>query len=145
VIGVEIRRSILDINARTHRRHVMDDEKAAAALRAEKTRIRELLRDTDEAGDSDRVGASEIGDWDDPQASLNLEEVDTAVAESLQARLGAIERAEQRLQNGTYGRSVRSGAVIPDERLEADPAADLTADEALEADLAVDDPFEDEL
>jgi DnaK suppressor protein len=145
VIGVEIRRSILDINARTHRRHVMDDEKAAAALRAEKTRIRELLRDTDEAGDSDRVGASEIGDWDDPQASLNLEEVDTAVAESLRARLGAIERAEQRLQSGTYGRSVRSGAVIPDERLEADPAADLTADEALEADLAVDDPFEDEL
>jgi|HubBroStandDraft_1064217.scaffolds.fasta_scaffold167099_2 DnaK suppressor protein len=123
----------------------MDDEKAAAALRAEKTRIRELLRDTDEAGDSDRVGASEIGDWDDPQASLNLEEVDTAVAESLRARLRAIERAEQRLHDGTYGRSVRSGTVIPDERLEADPAADLTADEALEADLAVDDPLEDEL
>lgn len=123
----------------------MDDEKAAAALRAEKARIHELLRDTDDAGDSDRAGASEIGDWDDAQASLNLEEVDTAVAESLRARLEAIERAEQRLRDGTYGRSVRSGAAIPDERLEADPAADLTADEALEADRATDVPFEDEL
>ncbi len=123
----------------------MDDEKAAAALRAEKSRIHELLRDADNAGDSARVGASEIGDWDDAQASLNLEEVDTAVAESLRARLEAIERAEQRLRDGTYGRSVRSGVVIPDERLEADPAADLTADEALEADRATDVPFEDEL
>jgi DnaK suppressor protein len=47
--------------------------------------------------------------------------------------LGALERATERLRNGTYGRSVRSGAVIPDARLEADPAAELTVDEALEA------------
>jgi DnaK suppressor protein len=45
-------------------------------------------------------------------------------------RLDAIERALQRLDNGTYGRSVRSGAPIPDERLEADPAAELTIEEA---------------
>jgi DnaK suppressor protein len=32
--------------------------------------------------------------------------------------------------NGTYGRSVRSGEPIPDERLEADPAAELTISEA---------------
>jgi DnaK suppressor protein len=44
--------------------------------------------------------------------------------------LQAIERAEQRLAAGTYGRSVRSGAVIPDERLEADPAAEFTVEEA---------------
>ena len=72
------------------------------------------------------------GDWDDPATSLTSEEVDNAVTEQLQERLAAIERAEQRLLDGTYGRSVRSGATIPDERLEADPAADLTADEALE-------------
>jgi DnaK suppressor protein len=110
----------------------MDDETAAARLRAEKTRVLELLRDSSAASESDREGASEIGDWNDPQASLNLEEVDAAVAESLRERLASIERAEQRLRDGTYGRSVRSGAIIPDERLEADPAADLTADEALE-------------
>jgi DnaK suppressor protein len=110
----------------------MDDEKAAAALRVEKTRILELLGDDAELVESDRAGASEIGDWADPQVSLNDEEVQNAVNESLRERLAAIERAEQRLRDGTYGRSVRSGATIPDERLEADPAADLTADEALE-------------
>jgi DnaK suppressor protein len=35
-----------------------------------------------------------------------------------------------RLEAGTYGRSVRSGQPIPDERLEADPAAELTIEEA---------------
>jgi DnaK suppressor protein len=37
------------------------------------------------------------------------------------ARLQALERAEARLAAGTYGRSVRSGQPIPDERLQADP------------------------
>jgi DnaK suppressor protein len=45
------------------------------------------------------------------------------VAAGLEERLSAIEHAEQRLVDGTYGRSVLSGAVIPDDRLEADPAA----------------------
>jgi DnaK suppressor protein len=45
-------------------------------------------------------------------------------------RLDAIERALRRLDEGTYGRSVRSGEPIPDERLEADPAAELTIEEA---------------
>ena len=40
------------------------------------------------------------------------------------------ERAEQRLDDGTYGRSIRSGDPIPDERLRADPAAELTVEEA---------------
>jgi DnaK suppressor protein len=48
-------------------------------------------------------------------------------------RLAAIDRAEARLQAGTYGRSVRSNVPIPDERLEADPAAELTTEEAEQA------------
>jgi DnaK suppressor protein len=47
-------------------------------------------------------------------------------------RLEATRRAEQRLSDGTYGRSVRSGHPLPDEPLEADPAAELTVDEAQE-------------
>jgi len=42
----------------------------------------------------------------------------------------ALERAEARLAAGSYGRSVRSGRPIPDERLEADPLAELTVEEA---------------
>jgi DnaK suppressor protein len=48
----------------------------------------------------------------------------------MQDRLDAIERALHRLDDGTYGRSVRSGEPIPDERLESDPAAELTIEEA---------------
>ena len=43
----------------------------------------------------------------------------------------------QRVEDGSYGRSIRSGAPIPDERLEADPAAELTVQEA-EDDQAAD-------
>ncbi len=110
----------------------MDNETAASLLRTEKARILDLLNDTDDAAQLDREGANEQGDWADPGVSLTSEEEDDAVTESLRDRLAAIERAQQRLANGTYGISVRSGAIIPDERLEADPAADLTADEAEE-------------
>jgi hypothetical protein len=44
--------------------------------------------------------------------------------------VGALQRAEARLAAGSYGRSVRSGQAIPDERLEADPLAELTVQEA---------------
>ena len=44
----------------------------------------------------------------------------------------ALDRAEQRLAAGSFGRSIRSGRPIPDERLEADPAAELTVEEAAE-------------
>jgi RNA polymerase-binding transcription factor DksA len=52
------------------------------------------------------------------------------VEEGLRARLRAIEAAELRLAAGNYGRSIRSGLPIPDARLEADPAAELTVEEA---------------
>ena len=110
----------------------MDDVTAAARLHSEKTRVLALLGDAAVAGELDREGASELGDWDDPATSLTSEELENAVVVQLQERLAAIERAEQRLRDGTYGRSVRSGVTIPDGRLEADPAAELTADEALE-------------
>jgi DnaK suppressor protein len=41
-------------------------------------------------------------------------------------------RAEQRVEAGTYGLSVRSGQRIPDDRLDADPTAELTVEEAAE-------------
>jgi DnaK suppressor protein len=47
----------------------------------------------------------------------------------LQQELGAIERAERRIAEGTYGVSVESGEPIPDGRLEAVPWAERTAAE----------------
>jgi DnaK suppressor protein len=47
----------------------------------------------------------------------------------LQAELEAIDRAEKRLGEGTYGVSVESGEPIPDKRLEAVPHAERTVEE----------------
>ena len=47
--------------------------------------------------------------------------------------VGGAGRAEAQLAAGSYGRSVRSGQPIPDERLEADPLAEPTVQEAAAA------------
>ena len=108
----------------------MDIEQARALLLAERTRVEELLRLTKSAGDDDRNQANAGGDMSDPAERLTAEQGDDAVAAGLQVRLAAIAQAERRIDAGTYGYSIRSGQPIPDERLEADPAAELTVDEA---------------
>lgn len=108
----------------------MDDEHARALLEAERIRLEGLLAAETVDREDDRAAEDEPSAWDDPAEPLTEEGTADAIAESLEARLQAIERAEQRLAAGTYGRSVLSGAVIPDERLEADPAAELTVEEA---------------
>ena len=106
-------------------------EQARRRLRAERAEVERLLGETTAAGREDRETEDEQGvEFDDPAQSLTAEGEDDAIAESLRDRLAAIGRAEQRLANGTYGRSVRSGLPIPDARLEADPAAELTVEEA---------------
>ena len=109
----------------------MDDNRARLLLGDERARIQVLLDDLRGAGRADREATSEQGDMSDPSESLVAEGTDDAIAVGLAQRLATIERAEQRLAEGSYGRSVHSGDVIPDERLEADPAAELTVDEAL--------------
>ena len=108
----------------------MEEARARELLRAERVRVRHLLRGVVAATADDRTAANEPGDMSDSAEPLTAEETDDAVAEALRGRLQAIERAEKRLEDGTFGRSVRSGVVIPDERLEADPTAELTVEEA---------------
>jgi DnaK suppressor protein len=108
----------------------MDDETARTLLATERARIEAELADVTGAGAQDRETANEAGPYDEPAERLIAEEGDDAVAASLRRRLDQIDRAERRLAEGTYGRSVNSGAPIEDDRLEADPAAELTAEEA---------------
>ena len=108
----------------------MDENRARARLHAERAEVQRLLRDAEEAGEEDRAAANEPGDVGDRAQPLTAEGMDDAVAASLRDRLAALDRAEQRLNAGRYGLSVRSGRPIPDARLEADPAAELTVDEA---------------
>jgi DnaK suppressor protein len=109
----------------------MEYEHARTLLRSERTRVERLLGETLDAGRDDRDQANQDGDMADPAERLTAEESDDAVSAGLRERLAAIERAEQRIDQGVYGFSVRSGLPLPDERLEADPAAELTVEEAL--------------
>jgi DnaK suppressor protein len=110
----------------------MDDARARALLMAERDEVRNLLKGADSAVREDRESEVDSGPGDvgDAAQPLAAEGTDEEIAEQLRDRLDAIERALRRLDDGTYGRSVRSGAPIPDERLEADPAAELTVEEA---------------
>jgi len=111
----------------------MDDQRARALLDAERVRVEGLLNDLAGEGDADRSAADEPGDLTDSAEPLTTQGLDDAVAAGLRERMAALERAEKRLDEGTYGRSVRSGLPIPDARLEADPAAELTIEEAEQA------------
>ena len=104
----------------------MDPERARELLAAERSRIEHALArltaepNTEEDGEVD-PGAS--------ASELYQDEFDEGRADDLREQLAAVERAEARLAEGTYGLSVESGEPIPDERLEALPTAELTADE----------------
>jgi DnaK suppressor protein len=111
----------------------MDEAQARDRLQAERSEVEDLLKGIETAGQEDRETEdedAEQGDAIEPAQTLTAEAMDDSTADTLRDRLAAIDRALQRLDNGTYGRSVRSGVLIPDERLDADPAAELTVEEA---------------
>jgi DnaK suppressor protein len=108
----------------------MDEDRARSLLQAERGEVQRALAATAGAANQDRTASQDIGDAADHAQGFEAEAVDDTVAAGLRERLAAIDRAEQRLAAGTYGRSVRSGEPIPDERLEANPAAELTVEEA---------------
>ena len=107
----------------------MDEDEARTLLAAETARVKRLLDETEASGEEDRSQSSERSTSDAAQP-LSAEGIDDAVIESLQQRLEVLQRAEQRLGTGQFGRSVLSGEPIPDDRLRADPAAELTIEEA---------------
>jgi DnaK suppressor protein len=108
----------------------MDDDTARELLRLERNRTQKLLGEVTQEGTDDRSAANEPGDMFDSAEPLGKEGADDSVVAELQRRLAAIDRAEERLDAGTYGRSVQSGRPIPDDRLQADPTAELTVEEA---------------
>jgi DnaK suppressor protein len=102
----------------------MDSDRARKRLADERARVEQEL---------ERIGRPDASD--EPQDSgdqaddLQQEGTDDALREDLKQTLEAIERAEARLEEGTYGVSVVSGDPIPDERLEVVPWADRKVDE----------------
>ena len=105
----------------------MNPERARELLNRELERILEGLRGLaaqgrDEPTTTDQHMADQASD-------MYEAEFDEGVSDDLRAELAAVERAERRLADGTYGLSIESGRPIPDERLEALPTAERTAEE----------------
>jgi DnaK suppressor protein len=104
----------------------MDPERARELLAQERERIERALaglRHTDTGEETDEIDPANLA------TDLYQDELDEGLAEGLRKELEAVERAEARLAAGTYGLSIESGKSIPDERLEALPTAERTAEE----------------
>jgi DnaK suppressor protein len=104
----------------------MELERARDLLRRERVRVEQALARLGRAGREELAGQDEMAD---AASQLYEEEFEEGQAEDLRAELAAVVRAERRLVEGTYGHSIESGEPIPDERLEAVPTAERTAEE----------------
>ena len=104
----------------------MDRDRARELLQAERTRIERGLAQAAHENDGEEADDQDPGNL---ASDLYQEEFDEGVRDDLEVQLAAVERAEARLEAGTYGLSVRSGEPIPDERLEVVPTAELTVEE----------------
>ena len=105
----------------------MSPERAQELLAAERSRIERSLADLGEP-----IGTDELSTLDNPADQgtvLSERELEEGLLSQLRRELEALERAEARLAEGTYGLSVESGELIPDDRLEAYPLAERTVEE----------------
>jgi DnaK suppressor protein len=104
----------------------MEPERARELLARERERIENALGlHSGGALESD----ADVEPGDEDSEDLYQDELDEGRRADLRGELAAVERAEGRLEAGTYGLSVLSGEPIPDGRLEARPAAELTVEE----------------
>ena len=101
----------------------MDDTEAKQLLGAERARVEEALAALQPPDATTR------DDQREPGVDLFEAGRDDSRREQLETELRAVERAEQRLADGTYGLSVESGDPIADDRLRAQPTAERTVEE----------------
>jgi DnaK suppressor protein len=91
----------------------------------------ELLEMVEGLGEDQRFRAGEEEDFTEHDAgdrsqSLFTREMDATVEQTLEKRLQYVERALQKIEEGTYGICDDTGEPIPKERLEAVPEAIYT-------------------
>lgn len=97
-------------------------------LKGELERVREGL-DEDQRFRAEEEEDFTEHDSGDRSQSLFTREVDATVEEQVGRRLQHVERALQKIEEGTYGLSDDSGEPIPRGRLEAMPEAIRTVEE----------------
>lgn len=96
-------------------------------LRAELLRIQRGMRG-DEQNRSEEQGDATLDSGDQSQQMFDRE-MDASIGEQAGQRLGDVERALEKIEEGSYGISDESGEPIPKGRLEAAPEAVRTVDE----------------
>jgi RNA polymerase-binding transcription factor DksA len=108
----------------------MDSDAARELLAAERQRLEEVKAGLEADGigtESESESLSELSDVDQHPADIGTEtfdrERDFSILEQVEAELADVERALQRLDDGTYGRCEVCGEPIEPERLEAVPFA----------------------
>src|SRR5947209_9986308 len=118
----------------------MDADEARQRLEAERTRLTEVRADFDvenltEESEDENVG--ELSAIDQHQADVGTEtferEKDLSILEQIDAELADVEHALKRLDDGTYGTCEVDGKPIPEERLEAMPAARFCLEHQVQA------------
>ncbi|HZY83354.1 MAG TPA: TraR/DksA C4-type zinc finger protein [Gemmataceae bacterium] len=118
----------------------MDADEARRRLEAERDRLTAVKSDFDVenlAEESEDENLSELSAVDQHQADVGTEtferEKDISILEQVDAELADVEYALKRLDDGTYGTCEIDGKPIPEERLEAMPAARLCLEHQAEA------------
>jgi RNA polymerase-binding transcription factor len=108
----------------------MDADEARRRLEAERARLNVVKDDFDVehlTDESEDENLSELSSVDQHQADVGTEtferEKDLSILEQVDAELADVEHALKRLDDGTYGTCEFDGKPIPEERLEAMPAA----------------------
>jgi DnaK suppressor protein len=104
----------------------MDPAQARDLLARERARIEGALGELAKPEGDEEAASFDAGDV---APELLETEIDVGLEASMREELAAIERAEKRLAEGTYGFSVESGEPIPDGRLQSIPWAERTAEE----------------
>ena len=94
----------------------------------------ELLRITRAAEEDERTRTEQDVDFTEHDAGdmsrdIFDREIDATIVEQVEQRLAIVERALQKIEEGTYGLSDVSGEPIPRGRLEAVPEAIRTVEE----------------
>lgn len=102
-------------------------EPAAVLLERQRTLTIDLQRVLDDLKEvRDARGGQSDDDEHDPEGATMSSQWSHAmgIRADLEARLGEVDRALLRIEEGTYGFCVQCGDPIPGERLAARPAAD---------------------
>src|SRR5437764_13829006 len=118
----------------------MDQDEARRRMEEERARlegVRETFADEHLNEESESESVSELSSIDQHQADLGTEtferEKDMSILEQVDAELADVEHALKRLDDGSYGTCEVDGKPIPEERLEAMPAARFCLEHQVQA------------